>query len=493
MRKTLIALVIGGMTVTSGVAASAVSAAPSSLVSGPCPDYVPTSPRLECGTVEMPEDHARPNGTQIKLAVAIIHPEQVQDPNATPLLFLSGGPGDQALGEVQGFLDRPWVTDRDMVVVDLRGTGSSEPYLGCPEADAVDQTGARSDDAATRRKYLAGVKACRDRLTGEGVNIRLYNYEQITADLADLRVVLGYKEWNVYGISNGGRVALELVRRHPKGIRSLIFDASLPPQGNYYGELWPHAKHDFDVLFDACAADDHCATAHPDLEDRFFKWTDSLRTDPVSVTVTNPNTGEPTKVVFDDILAFTVLRGALYDTSLFPILPSVIDGLIRGEGYDFVATEVLRRLPGGRDFSLGENLSDNCREQVAFIPKQTLPQQAKRLRKYRRAILAADDLMRDECRVWNAGKADRSFSKPVHSSLPALVLVGSFDPVHPRDSAEAIASGFKNSKLFEFPGLGHGTVFAHDCPLSMVQPFLVDPHADVDASCIDEMGPPVFN
>ena len=412
-----------------GAAVPAKAASPKpAFAAGPCPEGVPASDRISCGTLTIPENRTKPGGAQVQLAVATIAaPQPVV--GATPLLRISGGPGDPDLTVAGDFLDDPRVLDRDVVLVDLRGTGASTPSLACPEVDVVDTLGAPSEDRAARRANLDAVAACRDRLDGEGVNRRVYDYTEMSADLADLRVALGIPKWDVYGISNGGRLALELVRRHPQGIRSLVLDASLPPQGNYFGEQWPHAARAFEELFAECSANAACAAAHPDLANRFARLVESLATDPVTVTVTNTDTGAPGTVVFDDRHTLEFLRSGLYDTGLLPAIPALIDGLANGGAFELVAGEVLRRGPEP-GFAFGQSLSDNCREEVAFLKPATTAAQAKQFPALARVI--GDDTFRAECRVWNVGKAAASVDRPVRSRIPTLLTVGTLDPVHPR-------------------------------------------------------------
>lgn len=457
---------------------------------GACPEVVPDDPRIECGTVTVPENRARPNRGNVVLAVARIRP--VAESTEPPLLYLTGGPGEASLAFTIDHLEDPVVDDREVVLVDLRGTGESLPSLACPERQgAVFSFAAPSDDKAATRAALDAIAACKKRVEADGVDLRFYDYEATSADLADLRVALGIDEWDVYGISNGGRLALELVRRHAEGIRSLALDAALAPQGNFFTELWPNAARAFEVLFDACAANATCNSAHPDLEDKFWALIEQLRESPKSVTATNPGTGEPETVVFDDRSTLETLRGGLYDTSLLPVIPTLIDQLAKGEAFELVAGEILARSGDVDTFSLGQNLSDNCREEATFAPRAAFVRQARELPPFRRVIL--DDTFREECRVWDAGRAEASVNRPVKSKIPTLLLVGEFDPVHPRSSSDAIAKGLPNSTVVEFPGIGHGTEFAHECPRSILRAFVLDPTSAVDTSCVDAMEPPAFS
>ena len=74
-----------------------------------------------CGTLEVPEDRANPDGRQIGLRVAVV-PATAADPEADPLFVLAGGPGDAG---TQFFAWLPAVFEevharRDIVLIDQR-------------------------------------------------------------------------------------------------------------------------------------------------------------------------------------------------------------------------------------------------------------------------------------------------------------------------------------------------------------------------------------
>ena len=104
----------------------------------------------------------------------------------------------------------PLVEKRDVILFDQRGTGYSQPDLGCPEEkkfalDTLDQNLTPTQSAELRRRRAA---QCHDRLVKEGVNLALYNSAQNAADIEALRQALGYDKINLYGTSYGTRLAL---------------------------------------------------------------------------------------------------------------------------------------------------------------------------------------------------------------------------------------------------------------------------------------------
>ena len=180
----------------------------------------------------------------------------------------------------------------------------------------------------------------------------------------------------------------------------------------------------------------------------------------------------------------------MYDTGLLPVLPLYLSRLADGDAYADVAGLIVGdRSPPG-EFSHGMALSVNCQEEVAYLSAGFFDEQAAELPEL--ASVITEPTILDDCAVWDVGRADASIDEAVESDVPALVLVGQFDPVHPRSSSEAIVAGLPNATLHELPGLGHGTVRAHECPRLMARAFLVDPTTSPDDGCIGTMPAPAW-
>lgn len=194
-----------------------------------CPIQIPAGARVECGFLAVPENRTRPDSRTIRLAVAILK-SRSENPAPDPIVYLAGGPGASALLEkpLGWWLDSPFPDNRDFILFEQRGTRFSEPFLNCPEED----TAAILDPGENNGSYLNAALQCRDRLLSQGVDLTAYNSVASAADLEDLRAVLGYAEWNLYGVSYGTRLALSAMRDNPAGIRSVILDSTLPLQAN---------------------------------------------------------------------------------------------------------------------------------------------------------------------------------------------------------------------------------------------------------------------
>ncbi|MEU2632486.1 alpha/beta hydrolase, partial [Kitasatospora sp. NPDC007106] len=258
---------------------------------GPCPRTADPTPALEtarCGTLTVPENRSRPGGRKITLAVAIVPAVQKRAPD--PIVWLAGGPGDDANSEIQLALNGDLNRDRDVVFMSQRGTYSADPALTCPNIDQfnADALGLVYGAPSTGRLHVAATRAGRDRLVGLGADPDAYNSTESAADYADLRVALGIRRWNVFGISYGTDLALLYMRLHPEGIRSVGIDGVLPPSLASGAVTWKAAREGFDGIFDACAQQPACNDRYPHLKATFERLVRQLEARPVTTTVTVP-------------------------------------------------------------------------------------------------------------------------------------------------------------------------------------------------------------
>ena len=253
-----------------------------------------------------------------------------------------------------------------MIVLEQRGTLKAEPLLACPELDAhldiavtLAPTG---PDAAAGES--AAVKACRNRLVAEGWDLSSYDSTQNAADVAELRVAMGIDEWNVYGVSYGTDLALQTLRDHPEGIRSVVLDSVVPPQVNLIAEGWPNAATAYRALFDACAQQPACARAFPALENEFHSLVSELTDQPRTITAADPATGAPVDVVVDGYrLANLVLTQM--EPATIADLPALVHGLASGDGGP-AATAILAARPPQGLAGWGLDFGVLCREHAPF-------------------------------------------------------------------------------------------------------------------------------
>ncbi|MBN1565331.1 MAG: alpha/beta fold hydrolase [Anaerolineae bacterium] len=291
---------------------------------------------IECGWMIVPQQRSDPNGPQVELAFAILAATGA-NPAPDPIIYLEGGPGGSGLSGIDAWYDSPLRQDRDIIVLDQRGTGYSYPFLGCYEMDEIDVADDASD-AEYQAAELDALQECADRLEAEdAVDLTAYTSAHNAADVADLRVALGYDEWNMLGISYGTRLALTIMRDYPQGIRSVILDSTYPPVVDAFEEQAFNTQRVFEIVFNDCAADAACNSTYPNLEQRFYALVDRLNASPVYIADWEEDlTGNGlVDTVFD----------WLYNTRLIPYIPLVINDIEQGR-YDMLVTLDDGVLPG---------------------------------------------------------------------------------------------------------------------------------------------------
>ena len=254
---------------SSGTTPTTVTPGASSFVPGPCPSTPEDIPELKtarCGRLTVPEDRHHPKGRKITLAVAII-PAKIPRAKSDPIVWLAGGPGDDAIIEIPLALAGKLNANRDVIFMSQRGTYTADPKLTC---DSVDRWAAETlnmpyDAPATGKAYAVATLECRRELAALTTDLGAYNSLESADDLEDLRVALHVAKWNIYGISYGTDQALTYMRRHPGGIRSVGIDGVFPPSLAGGAAAWASAAEGINAVFKACRAQSACRQRYGDI------------------------------------------------------------------------------------------------------------------------------------------------------------------------------------------------------------------------------------
>lgn len=447
---------------------------------------------VTCGTVEAPEDHANPGGRAIRLAVAVFRSAGTRE-GTPPLIWLDGGPGGASLDStgtaIAGSLARALMADRDLILIDQRGTGHSLPSLACPEVvQAKYELWARRMSAAEESESeLRARAACRTRLAGEGIDLSAYTSAQNAADVNVVRAALGYQQVSLYGVSYGTRLALTVLRDFPNIVHSVVLDSTVPVQANLYTEIYASAQRSFDMLFQACAAEPPCNEAYPDLANAFAETVARLDASPATVRLRRAGTGEAVDLVLTGERFSAAIFQSLYATRLLPLLPAVITAARAGNYDIFVST--VRDLLLNDSVAWGMYYSVQCGEELRFTTRADVESARQAVRTEIGEGLGAGSLF-GVCAMWGAKEAPPTENLPVTGTMPALVLAGQYDPVTPPSWGRIVASSLSNSTFVEFPGTGHGALFSGSCALSITAAFLRDPATKPDTTCTETMSGP---
>ncbi|MFN3889888.1 MAG: alpha/beta hydrolase [Beijerinckiaceae bacterium] len=306
----------------------AAAAKPDAAVSvEPCPRPLPTHEvegvSLLCGRVKVPEDRTRPGGRTIPLAFAVLKATS-RFPEADPVIYLQGGPGGSAVAQIPLIerIFRPWRDRRDVVMFDQRSAGISGLSASCSNMLATNAYDIVRPDPVTTLPTLA--KQCVSELEAQGVPLAAYNTTQNALDVPLVVRALGYGDYNLYGISYGTKLALEVMRVAPQGVRSVIIDGVAPSWVNLYNAFALKNDEAVQIVVDQCAADKACNDAYPDLGRIFNETLDKAAKGEIVF--------QGQKVPVEAVVAPIISRNGKYDsTPITRYIPAFIYELWRGK------------------------------------------------------------------------------------------------------------------------------------------------------------------
>jgi pimeloyl-ACP methyl ester carboxylesterase len=435
----------------------------------------------ECGYLTVPEVHSQPQGKQIQVAIAIV--KSTNPKPSEPLILFQGGPGGSSLDIFPRLLSSPddkpvqkLRAQRDLIAFEKRGNRYSKPRLNCPEYKESESEETPAGDA----KELAGLKACRDRLTREGVNLAAFNSVESAHDVAALAKALGYKQVNLYGVSYGTELVQNVMRQHPDIIRSVILDGIVPVEPSLesqYGVILNRLITQVDA---ACAADPDCKALYPDVKGTFIAAHDRLKQTPGSVKLFSAKGQTKTQKITANDFA-SVLFQMAYSSGAPFVLPALIYQANEGN-FTLVAPFLYLSMLEGGGITQGTYYSVKCSEDVPYtgaLEVKGLPAFAQ---DWGSKQLKSEI---DKCKVWNVPALDPSARKPVISDTPALLLNGHFDPITPPIFGRSVAKGLKNHFFVEFPANGHGAI-GTPCAHSIMAEFLANPNQAPNTACVKE-------
>jgi pimeloyl-ACP methyl ester carboxylesterase len=424
------------------------------------------------------ENRETRTGRRISLNIVAL-PSLALDPDPDPLFFLAGGPGQGAAQMASDIREifRPVLRRRDIVLVDQRGTGKSNP-LECRSESNTLQELTESDEGALER-----LRKC---LAGYDADVRFYTTPLAMDDLDDVRAHLGYEQINLYGGSYGTRAALVYVRQHGAHVRSMILDGVAPTDMRIPLFAARDAQRALDKLLADCEADVNCRAAQPRLPARVRALLERLSARPARVEVMHPRTGIREAIVIDARIVAGILFGALYS----PLTASLVPALVaRAEQNDFQNLLALAYAGEAADnMSIGMQLSVLCAEDAPRVTSDDVRHQSE-------GTVFGVHLLRGQlkaCTMWPRGHVDDSYFEPVRSDVPALVLSGDLDPVTPPGWGDSVAQHLENARHITVPATGHG-VIGTPCGQELIRQFIEHGSADgLDVSCVKRVRRPPF-
>lgn len=436
------------------------------------------SEQVFCGQIQVPEDYEQPSLRQITINYAVL-PAIRENKKADPLVILAGGPG-QAATELAAMVNRVFAEvrkQRDIVLIDQRGTGKSNP-LACEvnQVDELVKTDNDRDLAQIARECLAQF---------EQMDLIQYHTVNAIRDFEAVREHLGYQQVNLYGGSYGSRAALVYLREAPQSVRAAVLDAVAPPDV-VVGPFGRNGANSFELLLEQCANSPECNQQFPNLRQLYHATLSQLTDQPVPLTVNDPLTNEPTAITVTAGRFSSAMLNALYHPATRQLIPYVIQQTYRNNYTPLVG--LLGSSMTQAQMYTGLTLSVLCSEDIPRATEQLLVTDGDNDFIGSRTA----DAFIEMCSVWPQARRPDAWFEPVRSDVPTLLLSGRLDPVTPPTWGALAAQTLSNSRHLIAPQGAH-TIVSHTCANKLVAEFLdkLDVAA-LDDGCLHEQKPLPF-
>jgi pimeloyl-ACP methyl ester carboxylesterase len=462
-----------------------------SLTWGECWFDKPLWRPVYCGRFHTaPDESAHPQSFGLPV---VYLPGPIGRRSDTPVLYISGGPGGSSwLGEQDVGFWLDWVrqTDwhADLILYDQRGAGLSEPAIACPEIHAAtrDLLPLPLPTEEAYRRMREATRACHDRLRAVPIDLDRFTTRLNAADATDLMRTMRLTQWNLYAVSYGTRVALEILRTSPDRVRAAVLDSVYPPAINAeLSDAWL-LQRALDLFTRICDLADDCAESSIDLREDLDRAFARVRREGIKLSVRDPETDADLAVVYDDDDFAWLLFEAMYQWNAIPDLPASVRALAAGRLDAKLRALIQDSVASMLDGSISDAVA------VSVDCHDGGPVDARDAQRALDEFPEVADIKRFDwqyhaCRFWSSGDAGDDFRSPVRSDVPTLLLVGEFDPVTPPEWAEAAAGFLGASQLFVFPAVGHGVLDSHVCAADLINAFFANPADPGVPECLSRL------
>ena len=396
-----------------------------------------TAHPVEIGRLSVPESRDRDSTHLIRLAFYRIR-STAKKPG-TPIVFLAGGPGvpGSVMAQIPAYLAlfERLRESGDVIVLDQRGTGLTQPGLACRSNEPL-ATSLFESEAGALAAIRSQLGACVTRLRSTGIVVESYQTNESADDVENVRQALGTERIRLLGTSYGTELALAVIRRHPSRVeRAVLAGVRGPDQAL---KLPGVLDLQFRRISDLARRDSVYRALRPDLESVARELISRLEKKPLGLTMTEQSTGRKTPIRVGGVGLQGVLQNDLSDARAVRALPAMIYSMAQGD-----PTLFLRRIERLRaaiaSGTSAMTIAMDCASGASDERRATVAREAAVSPLGNVRNLYQSDPMCGEVGRPDLGPAYRA---RIYSRVPVLFLSGSLDPITPPFQAEEVRWGF---------------------------------------------------
>jgi pimeloyl-ACP methyl ester carboxylesterase len=435
-----------------------------------CPIKIDSSFQTRCGYLLVPENRTKPHSPTIKLPFIIAYSK---NPNKRkdPLLYTTGGPGGSSLGWLRSPGRHSVILDRDCIAFEQRGTYYALPCLDGPElSDAIRESYRKNLNKDSM--MLVGVQRFKKALQSKGIDISGYNTDETVADIDDLLIALHIDSVNLLGVSYSGGLMLDVLRKDPARIRSLILDSPLPNFVPIDEDEPANFIEALRIVCERCAKDSADKELYGNLYPKFQEYFTSIKEKKFSVPYLEKGTTDTLYVQYTRNELLDALESQFFNIRGIKDIPYMITEMIKGHHDPYIRPTLDNIFRGDTIGPNGMRLSVYCADQTAYHEEAIL-HQLHDLYPYLSGY-RINDVYRELCDCWQVPPIRKETKQPFYSDKPALLGDGELDPACRPLYIARIHHYLPNSQRLVFPHRSH-VVFFNDEMDAPMRAFLNDP------------------
>ena len=443
----------------SGGSAALVLPAAEALPFGACAN----SPAFTCASLPVPLD--RSGGIAGTVSLSVERRSAGAGESRDAVLALAGGPGQATLplGEFIAQALAPALTNRDLLIFDQRGTGSSDP-LSCPALSGFASAGASQlfEQCALQIGPARGA----------------YTTQESVEDIETLRRATGYEKLVLYGTSYGTKVALEYAERYPQHVEALVLDSVVPTNGPEPFAI-PSFQAIAPVLSELCSSGACTGITSNPVTD-IARLTAELRKHALGGSAYD-GSGRRHSVTLNEVGLLDILEAGDLNPALRALLPGAVQSALRHDPDPLLRLHLLseglipsvpinpRAEESSGDIDEALFVTTTCEEtpfpwQRAGSPATRLAEADAFLRAQQRSVFypfdastALGNSLVPDCAGWpDASPPPPALAPP--PDVPTLILSGAQDLRTPTSNARAVAALIPDAQLEIVPFTGHSVL-----------------------------------